>query len=373
MNVPSTTQARALAWLETFLLRQKPGFADDARMVDQARALSERYTGTGERVIDDDAAASLAYLAYFGPRAIVAVLRAARTLGPEARKDAVVVDVGAGSGASALAWSLLGAKEVILVEKNAAALELAKKLLGAGDGRNFSLKRELITDTSPIKEVTLVSAAFCVGEWKPDAGNDPGSDPDIKGIFGRVAPAARHVVVVDAGDHDRARRLQRLRDQLVKDADVVIVGPCGHRDPCPALLRERDWCHDRADKELPAHLLRFAKNVGRDERTMNLSWLVWGRHAPARTDAVVVIGEPIKEKGRARLPVCGPGGLRFVQALKRDREAFHAVLEMPRGARLPLPPTATGDTWHVDSEAALGDVAAVGDVGAGDDGTEAAG
>ena len=50
-----------------------------------------------------------------------------------------------------------------------------------------------------------------------------------------------------------------------------------------------------------------------------------------------------------RAPVCGPGGLRFVQALKRDRAVYDAVLALDRGARLPVPaPAPASDTWHVD-------------------------
>lgn len=323
----------ALLALERFLLRVRPGFADDHRLVADAQKLSLAYTES--RVIDADAAASLGYLAHFGPRAIVAVCRGLKALPEQA--PPWVVDVGAGSGASALAWLCAGARHVSLVERSAAAVDLAQKLLA---GRSFSTTTARADEASPNLNATLVSSAFTVGEWADDV--------DVRQTLQRLAPQSRDLLVVDAGDHARARRLQRLRDQLVQDADVVVYGPCAHRDPCPALVRERDWCHDRVQKGLPPALARFARNVGRDDRWMSLSFLAWGRGKPSAHSAVVVIGDPAKEKGRARVPVCGPAGLRFVQALQRHRPVHRAVLALTRGARLPLPLQATvGDTWHV--------------------------
>jgi hypothetical protein len=122
------------------------------------------------------------------------------------------------------------------------------------------------------------------------------------------------------------------------------------------LVRERDWCHDRIDKQLPNGLAKFERLVGRDERAMSLSWLAIADNTQG--DAVVVIGEGKKEKGRVRLPVCGPNGLRFVQALKRDRGAHDALLALERGTRLPMSlmsdrDGAASDTAHVTDEAQL--------------------
>ncbi|MBM4283404.1 MAG: hypothetical protein FJ137_22560, partial [Deltaproteobacteria bacterium] len=176
----------------------------------------------------------------------------------------------------------------------------------------------------------------------------------LRASLQRVGPDAAAFVLVDAGDHPRARRLQRLRDAWVTAGDVVVLGPCPHRDPCPALVRERDWCHDVLEKRLPPRLAAFARAVGRDADVMAASWLVGARaDGDVRAgDGVVVIGEPQRDKGRVRLPVCGPAGLRFVQALKRHRGAFDTVAALPRGARLP-PLAADGDTAHVDDAAGL--------------------
>jgi hypothetical protein len=342
----------ALARLERFLLARRPGFDVDRDAIDEARALSLAYTE--HRRIDVDAAASLAYLAHFGPRAIAAVGRALSSLpgsGDGAVRDAHVVDVGAGSGASALPWLAAGARRVTLVDQSARALALAGELLRACyPDALVDLVRAPAHAAGAIKGATHVQAAFVVGEWTDD---EAGASA-VRAWLLRLAPSATTTVLVDAGDHPRARRLQTLRDAWAADDDVTLWGPCAHRDPCPALARARDWCHDVVDKRLPARLAAFARAVGRDDAAMSTSWLAWSRGRPRTEvgDAVVVIGAPQRDKGRVRLPVCGPGGLRFVQALKRHRAAFAAVSSAPRGARLPLL-AHDGDTAHVDDATTL--------------------
>jgi hypothetical protein len=347
--------AGALAHLDAFLEREAAGYADNQAMAKDARAASVAYTET--RAIDIDTAASLAYLAYFGPRAVVAVARALRPV-PASTGPIHVVDVGAGSGASALAWAFGGSTspaptpvQLTLVEQSPKALELARRLLQRLPAHvQVQARTGGLTTVSTINEATHISAAFVVGELPPSL--------DVEAALRRVAPSASTTVLVDAGDHPRARRLQTLRDTLRERDDVVIHGPCPHRDACPALQRERDWCHDRVEKRLPERLARFARLVGRDDALMSLSWLSLGRGpgAAARQgeDGLVVVGVARQEKGRVRLPVCGPRGLRFVQALNRDRAVVDAVAGLDRGDRLPAPKSVVGDTWALRAGSAAG-------------------
>ena len=326
----------ALNVLDAFLEKAAPGYADSTVLADAARRISVDYTQT--RQIDDDAAASVAYLAHFGPRAVVALARALRSL-PAGTAPRHVLDVGAGCGASALAWLAAGAKKVTLVERSAKALALAKQLHA---GKPVELRAQSLFDSCNNTDVTHLSAVFVVGELPEDT--------DLPALFKRLAQNAQHTVVVDAGDQPRARRLQHLRDGLVVDNAVVVYGPCPHTEPCPALIRERDWCHDRVDKTLPPRLAQFARKVGRDAAAMSLSWLAFGRGTAAiAAPGIVVIGEPRAEKGRVRVPVCGPGGLRFLQVLKRDKAAYRAAEDLGRGHRLPLPAGLSGDTLHASS------------------------
>jgi ribosomal protein RSM22 (predicted rRNA methylase) len=332
--------ANALTRLEAFLSEKHAGFESDRALADAARRLSVLYTEGGAPP-SARAAASAAYLAHFGPRAIASVTYA---LGACAHVPRHAVDVGAGSGASALALLSAGVQRVTLIERDGASLEMAKALLAPFGSRARFVAGEI--DRAPPTDADALVSAFSFGEIAAEP------RPAFDSLM-RLAPKADTVVLVDAGDHARARRLQTLRDALVLEGRA-IAGPCAHTDPCPALVRERDWCHDRIDKHLSVKLARFSELVGRDSAHMSLSWLVVGERT--HKDAIIVIGEPFKEKGRVRAPVCGPSGVRFVQALKRHRAAHDALLDMPRGTRLPvaLAGTSAGtDTVHVDDPAAF--------------------
>jgi hypothetical protein len=340
-----------LARLESFVVARSPDPASDRALVHAARALSVAYTE--HRLIELDAAGSLAYLAHFGPRAVVAVARALGALprsGPSSPGGAHVVDLGAGSGASALPWLAAGARRVTLFDRSARSLAVAGEMLRACyPGADVQTVCSDALEAPGTRGASHVAAAFSLGEW-----HDVDVAPDrVRAVFARAAPDAQTSVIVDAGDHPRARRVQSLRDAWVASGDVAVLGPCPHRDPCPALRRERDWCHDVIAKRLPSRLAAFARAVGRDDETMAAAWLVCARGAaPQGPESIVVLGEAQRDKGRVRLPVCGPAGLRFVQVLKRHRKAFEVVAGISRGTRLVVLPH-DGDTAHVDDEEVL--------------------
>lgn len=319
---------RALARLEAFLDVKAPGWEQSRALADTARALSEQYTQGGAAVPGDEVA-GWAYLAYFGPRAVCAT--AAALAQAEIAVTGTVVDAGCGSGAAALLLAEAGAARVVGVEVSERALTVASALVGAP----LRALCAPIQSAPATAEATLVSSSFAFGELA-------GEPQDAISALERLGAARARLLVVDAGDHAHARRLQQARE-AVRSAPTGgrILAPCPHDDACPALLRARDWCHARAPKQLPPRLAAFARNVGRDEAQMAYSSLLLdaagagGVPGAAPRRGVLVIGEAHKEKGRARLPVCGPEGLRFVQALKRDRQAFDALLALPRGARLP--------------------------------------
>jgi hypothetical protein len=341
--------ARALAHLDAFLERTHRGYADDKRLHDEARTLSHAYTMGA--TFSNDAASTIAYLAHFGPRAIAAVSHALTFT--NARDN--VVDIGAGSGASTLAVVMAGAKSVTLVDASAKSLAMAQRLLEGTGARVRGHARDAIGFVD--KNAQLLLSAFAFGEL-------PGEPAEAFASLAKCAPSARSIVLVDAGDRLRSRRLQSARDAIASGALALgalnIRGPCAHLEPCPALVREKDWCHARIDKALDVagteRLARFARAVGRDDERMSASFLVLDDRPALEEPALVVIGDPLKEKGRARLPVCGPGGVRFLQALKRDRAAFDALLDVPRGARLPT--SAASDvregTGHIVDPKSLG-------------------
>lgn len=343
--------ARAQSVIEQVLDDERPGWDEDAALVRVARALSEGFTG--ERPSVTPAATTdvaHAYLAYFAPRTVAAVSSALAFAEVPER----VVDVGAGTGAAALVFAAAGTREVLLVDHDPRALERARGLLERLPREHRpSAVTSLVVDLNapaplPVADAPLISA-FTLGELRPD--DDAAAIYD--GLLA-LAPASPRLFLVDAGDRRRARRLQELR-AVALERGWHVRAPCPHEGPCPALERRRDWCHLRAERRLSERLTRFAEAVGRDPLALSYSFVDLVQGDVARADRqVLVIGEARREKGRVRLPVCGAGGLRFLQALKRDREAHAALVQLERGAVVrDAGWERRADTAHVDDASTL--------------------
>ena len=57
---------------------------------------------------------------------------------------------------------------------------------------------------------------------------------------------AGRVILVEPALRETSRELLAVRDQLLALSELRVVAPCFWTGACPALARERDWCHDAA-------------------------------------------------------------------------------------------------------------------------------
>lgn len=333
--------SQVLLALERALDARHPGWAEDDAVVRAAQAQSEAFTAdeTARRTRPMRGLDLLAYLAYFAPRGIAAaarILPAALDVGQPRR----IVDWGAGVGTASLVAASCSDARLVLIDAQRAALDVAAALLAP-------LDVELGAALPPglgAGDTLLLSFSFA--EMVHSQSFAQVTDP-----LRHAARRGAQLVLIDAGDRKSARPVQQLRDLLVDD-DVAIAAPCPHRDPCPALVRERDWCHTRVPRNLTPRLAAFAERVGRDADVMACAYLVTQPRPGAADDdrpPVRVLSRPKVEKGRVRVPVCGPAGVRFLQAKRRDKAATKCVRNLDRGDRPDVDPaTARGDTIHVD-------------------------
>lgn len=344
------TRSRAQEALLRHLDEAYAGWETDSRILEAARALSEGFTRRPDERTPDLELRTFraAYLAYFAPRAIAATdftLRSSFALAP----DSIVLDVGSGTGGAALVAAAAGARRVVLLDRDPQALSVAERLLGALDKTPLMETRAIEFFGSAWKApfATVLLSAFSLGELLREHSEDEVLDKLMD-----AAPNATRWLLIDAGDSARARKMQSFREAALSRA-FRITAPCPHASACPALVRKRDWCHTKINRALPERLAAFARAVGRDDTFMNLSYLALDRvvgHDVPQPSALRVLGDPIREKGRLRLPVCGPDGIRFLQALKRHRGAHRTLLEMARGQEFGLTGTTRkGDTVHVDN------------------------
>ena len=92
-----------------------------------------------------------------------------------------------------------------------------------------------------------------------------------------------------------------------------IVAPCFFAGPCPALARDRDWCHDAAG-------------------TVDFSYLVVRPAGPVgeAVDPALyrIVSDPMPEKGRLRLFGCGASGRHPLVRLNRHESDSNADLDL---------------------------------------------
>ena len=133
-------------------------------------------------------------------------------------------------------------------------------------------------------------------------------------------------VLLEPALRKTSRELLAVRDQLTV-AGLFVVAPCLLQGPCPALLRERDFCHASA----------AAIVSGRSR--VDFSYLVLRRQgAPCADQAHFrIVSDPMKDKGRLRFFACGPAGRLLITRLDRDRSSPNQLLdEIERGAMISI-------------------------------------
>ncbi len=119
-------------------------------------------------------------------------------------------------------------------------------------------------------------------------------------------------LVIEPALRETSRALLAVRDLLVSRGHAVRA-PCLFRGPCPALLRETDWCHAERALAPPPLVAEIARRAGLRKEAVKMSYLVlaplgepWPEPPPGRLFRIV--SEPLPSKGRLRYMGCGPEG-----------------------------------------------------------------
>jgi ribosomal protein RSM22 (predicted rRNA methylase) len=164
----------------------------------------------------------------------------------------------------------------------------------------------------------LVVAAHLLNELPLDL---EGRTRLVLGWCRELLAAEGAAVLVEPALRETSRALLGVRDRLLA-AGLFVEAPCLWQGPCPALVRERDFCHASAG----------ALVHGRSR--VDFSYLVVRKQGSAPADRAVfrVVSDTMKDKGRLRLFACGPAGRLLITRLDRDRGPSNdAIDEVERG------------------------------------------
>jgi ribosomal protein RSM22 (predicted rRNA methylase) len=228
-----------------------------------------------------------------------------------------VLDVGAGTGAAALAAQqrFLELETITLVERDAALAEVAREFLPGAH-----IRRENLLRVTGFPQHDLVIAGYALGE---------SLNPDTLTRLWQAARVA--LVVIEPGTPPGFALIRQIRDCLLSRG-ACMLAPCPGGGPCP--IREPDWCHFAARVERTS-LHRRLKEGDLNYEDEKFSYVALGREpmvpAPRR-----IIRRPLHQPGLIVLESCGPGGLETLRIPKRERERFRAARQTSWGDTFPL-------------------------------------
>jgi len=226
-----------------------------------------------------------------------------------------VLDVGAGTGAAALAalecWGR--STRVTMMERDGVFTEAARQWLP--DARVVADDLMRVESLPPHD---LVIAAYSLGELGRPEVDRPKVDERWAELLWSAARVA--VVVIEPGTPRGYALALAVRDQLLK-AGAYMAAPCPAASACP--VRAPDWCHFAARVERSS-LHRRIKDAELGYEDEKFSYVALAREAVCLPRARI-IRRPQHAPGLIELRTCTPDGLGAEAVRKRDRGAYRAA------------------------------------------------
>ena len=287
-------------------------------LAERARAISQGYRSGGTSKPITDARDALAYALARMPATYAAVSACLAALGA-ARPDFAptsMIDVGTGPGTAV--WAATDAfsslTDVLLLDANAALLNLAKNLAAEHErlvdaGFRSGPAAQLLAN-APAAD--FVIASYLVGELDERERTEL-----IEAMWERTRDT---LLIVEPGTPAGYARIIALRAQIVAGGAHVIA-PCPHEKLCP--LVAPDWCHfaQRLPRSRDHMLMKDADVPFEDEK---FSYIALSRH-PAEARTVRVLAPPHTGKAAIDAKLCTLNGVVNASIPRRDKAAYAAA------------------------------------------------
>jgi ribosomal protein RSM22 (predicted rRNA methylase) len=277
-----------------------------------SRGFTRERELAGARYLDDDRLLG-AYLLFYWP---VSYLQARGVLAELPRRPRSALDLASGPGPMAFAALDAGAEEALAADRSARALAAARDL-AARAGEPLVVREWNPARGRPLAELArgrrfdLVTMGHALNELFRGESAAERRAALLEEALSLLAPGGS-LVVIEPALRETSRALLSVRDLLVARG-VPVRAPCLFRGPCPALLRETDWCHAERPIDPPPLVAAVGRAAGLRKEAVKMSTLVlapraegWPGPPPGRVFRIV--SEPLPSKGRLRYMGCGPEG-----------------------------------------------------------------
>jgi hypothetical protein len=280
------------------------------------------------------------YAAEIAPRTEVALAKVLREVFGAPPAQAVrVLDLGAGTGAAGAAVrAFFGAgAEIVSVDRVAGAGLIVADVGAPGPIRSLTGRFDLIVAAHLLNELFLAMAP---------AERMSARTERVRAWCQTLLAPGGTVVILEPALRETSRELLAVRDQLVAGG-LHVVAPCLWQGPCPALARDRDWCHDATSE--PSEI------IGQRPRRVDFAYLALRTTGEPPQDPSLfrMVSDRLEEKGRLRLYGCGPAGRHPLVRLDRHHSDSNAAFaDAARGDLIRIRGTTTaGDGLRVGAEA----------------------
>lgn len=310
----------------------------------------------------DDASLRRAYLAYFLPvnlakvQALLDELPLDQSRQADGARPLAVLDVGAGQGTGALAcldWLNRRAPDgrsvqVVAVDAAERALADCRRLWEVYVGGAADDDRRLVTRCLDLRQASaierlgtdhpgpydLILLVNCLNELFSGAADPLSRRAGLLRALLALLASEGTLVIIEPALRDLSRELHRLRDLLLAEGRCTVYSPCLHERPCPALIKETDWCHEERPWEPPPLVAAIDREVGLIKDALKFSYLLLrkdGRQiVRRRPDVYRVVSELRTMKGEKRVWLCNEAGRPEVGRLDRLRSESNAPFDACR-------------------------------------------
>jgi len=282
------------------------------------------------------------YAAEIAPRTEAALAKVLHEVFGSPPAHAVrVLDLGAGTGAAGTAVrAFFGAgAEIVSVDRVAGPGIVMADVGAPGPIRSVAGRFDLIVAAHLLNELFLAM---------PAAERVSARAERVRAWSETLLAPGGTLVILEPALRETSRELLAVRDQLVAGG-LRVVAPCLWTGPCPALARDRDWCHDATFE--PAQV------AGQRPRRVDFAYLALRTTGEPSQDPSLfrVVSDLLEEKGRLRLYGCGPAGRHPLVRLDRQQtESNAAFAEAQRGDVIRVSDTTiAGDGLRVGPDSAV--------------------
>jgi ribosomal protein RSM22 (predicted rRNA methylase) len=335
-------------------LRERGG-SPDRDAIEGVRRLSTLFTtGRDGRLSDYLADRSLrrAYLLYFFPVNYAKVASLLREMPALPARPLRILDLGSGPGTASLAvldhltrLEQAGhhGSEVVAVDRSRQALREAEALWasissGRAEKPAYAFRArcadaERADAQGPWRQgpFDLVILANSLNELFCSA-TDPlaARVKFLETLLQALAPDGT-LMIIEPALRETTRALHHVRDRLVAEGPAMVYSPCLHERPCPALVREDDWCHEERSWAPPAVVLEIDRAVGFIKDALKFSYLLLRKDGltitERRPDIYRVVSEVMVMKGDRRAWLCNQEGRPLVGRLEKARSGANAAFD----------------------------------------------